>query len=127
MAQTLSLMDSFRIFDRSNSGKVTIDDFVNGILEHLIQLRKNDETISEIAQSLYTDALSISQRNHGVGSNPITDEMLHLHVDSLLSIFVEAAEKLHSISLFSHFIAARLEIIRDQSDGTGISVVIISR
>ena len=125
MAKTLTMMDTFRLFDKSNSGKVAIDDFVNGILDHLLQLKKNNETILDIAISLCTAALAITRRNHG--SDLIFDETVQLSIDSILAITSDTQEKVNKINLFSHFISSRLESMLVHNGNDGISVTILSR
>jgi hypothetical protein len=49
---SFAVMDLFRLFDRSGRGTVNIKEFVTGIVEKLVSLRKNNNVMNDISEEL---------------------------------------------------------------------------
>lgn len=49
---SFAVMDLFRLFDRSGRGTVNIKEFVTGIIEKLMSLRKNINVMNDISDEL---------------------------------------------------------------------------
>ena len=109
----IALMDLFRIFDKQETGKITIENFVLGVLDTLFSFRNNGDEIKNFA------SVSIVSKVQSVGSptrqkNSIlleNDVISSFRVDTLLAVLLDPSNNLSTLYLF--FLINRLEALRN--------------
>ena len=102
------LMKKFRSFDKSDTGKVSLECFVLGILDLLLSFRNDIKDLKSAAKNIMLDAKSKSFHTSTINSTIESAGSELLTLSSVESVLA-AVEKSEIEYLYSYFLILRLK------------------